>query len=112
MPARKWTKVVEYGGYALGEDNKWHKQWVLVDAPPKPPRRFDPYRLQEALIKEGVWSRVRTWLQSDQDNWDRWLKAPDIDEDEPLFAAAVEAAKTGFGWTDEKIEAVLAQAAI
>lgn len=111
MPEPQEGKVVEYGGYALGEeDHLWHKQWVLVDAPSKPPRRFDPYKLQEALIKEGVWSRVRTWLQSDQDNWDRWVKAPDIDEDEPLFAAAVEAAKTGFGWTDEKIESVLSEA--
>lgn len=110
IPEPQEGKVVEYAGYALGEDTKWHKQWVLVDAPPKPPRRFDPYRLQEVLIKEGVWSRVRAWLQSDQDNWDRWVKAPDIDEDEPLFAAAVEAAKTGFGWTDEKIESVLSEA--
>ena len=111
MPEPQEGKVVEYGGYALGEsDRLWHKQWVLVDEPPPPPRRFDPYKLQEALIKEGVWARVRTWLQSDPDNWDRWVKAPDIDEDEPLFAAAVEAAKTGFGWTDEKIESVLSEA--
>ncbi len=85
-------------------------KWKLVADAPPPPRRFDPYRLQEALIREGVWSRVRAWLQADPDNWDRWLKAPDIDEDEPLFAAAVEAAKAGFGWTDEKIEGILSEA--
>lgn len=92
------------------QDGAVRRIYEIREKPPRPPRRFDPYRLQEALIREGVWSRVRAWLQSDQDNWDRWLKAPDIDEDEPLFAAAVEAAKTGFGWTDEKIESVLSRA--
>ena len=91
-------------------DGAIRRTYEIRERPPRPPRRFDPYRLQEALIKEGVWSRVRAWLQADPDNWDRWLKAPDIDEDEPLFAAAVEAAKAGFGWTDEKIESVLSEA--
>ena len=34
MPEPQEGKVVEYGGYALGEDSKWHKQWTLVDATP------------------------------------------------------------------------------
>lgn len=34
LPEPQEGKVVEYGGYALGEtDHLWHKQWTLVDAP-------------------------------------------------------------------------------
>jgi hypothetical protein len=39
LPEPQEGKVVEYGGYALGEsDRLWHKQWIVADAPP-PPRK-------------------------------------------------------------------------
>ena len=42
MPTPQEGKVVEYGGYELGEsDHLWHKQWVVVDAPPPTLADFD-----------------------------------------------------------------------
>ena len=42
MPTPPEGKVVEYGGYELGEsDHMWHKQWVVVDAPPPTLADFD-----------------------------------------------------------------------
>jgi hypothetical protein len=55
-------KVVEYGGYALGEDSKWHKQWTLVDAPPKPPRRWSRLAIKTALAQAGMISQVLAYL--------------------------------------------------
>ena len=42
MPTPPEGKVVEYGGYAFCEsDHLWHKQWVVVDAPPPTLADFD-----------------------------------------------------------------------
>lgn len=112
MPEPQEGKVVEYGGYALGDDSKWHKQWVLVDAPPKPPRTFDKYKLVDALMKAGAWERVKAWLQAQEGAWDRIVMAPDISEDEPLLTDAIAAAKAGFGWSDGDVEKILAKAVL
>lgn len=112
MPEPQEGKVLEYGGYALGIDNLWHKQWVLVDAPPKPPRTFDKYRLVDALITAGVWDQVEAWLKETPNAWTRALMAPDISEDEPLLAQGIAAVKELLSWTDEQVDAVLAQAEI
>lgn len=45
QPTPTEGKEVAYAGYELGEDHLWHKQWVLVDAPP--PRPSLPPRLAE-----------------------------------------------------------------
>ena len=111
-PEPQEGKVVEYGGYALGEDSKWHKQWVLVDAPPKPPRTFSKYKLVAALMQAEVWPQVKAWIESVPGAYDLYLAAEDISEDEPLLAQGIAAVKELLSWTDEQVEAVLAQAAI
>ena len=110
MPGSQEGKVVEYGGYELGDDNLWHKRWILVDAPTPPPRVFDKYRLVNALMEAGVWERVKAWLQAREGAWDRIVMAPDISEGEPLFKDAIAAAKAGFGWTDGQVEEILSGA--
>lgn len=112
MPEPQEGKVVEYGGYALGEDGKWHKQWALVDAPPKPPRTFSKYRLVAALMQAEVWPQVKAWIESVPGAYDLYLAAEDISEDEPLLAQGIAAVKELLSWTDEQVEAVLAKAAI
>lgn len=112
MPEPQEGKVVEYGGYALGEDSKWHKQWVLVDAPPPPPRTFSKYKLVAALMQAEVWPQVKAWIEGVPGAYDLYLAAEDISEDEPLLAQGIAAVKELLSWTDAQVEAVLAQAAI
>ncbi len=63
QPTPTEGKIVEYGGYALGEtDNLWHKQWVLVDAPPPPPRRWTRLAIKTALAQAGMLSQALAYL--------------------------------------------------
>ena len=41
QPEPQEGKEVAYAGYELGEDNLWHKQWVLVDVPQPTLADFD-----------------------------------------------------------------------
>lgn len=113
MPEPPEGKVVEYGGYELGEDDYlWHKQWVVVDAPPPPPRTFSKYRLVSALMAANVWPQVKAWIESVPDAYDRYIAAEDISEDEPLLKDGIAEAKKLLGWTDEDVERVLAASTI
>lgn len=62
LPEPQEGKVAVYGGYALGEDNKWHKQWVLVDVPPPPPRRWTRLSIKTALAQAGMLSQALAYL--------------------------------------------------
>lgn len=109
LPEPQEGKVVVYGGYALGEsDHLWHKQWVLVDAPPPPPRTFSKYKLVGALMQAQVWPQVKAWIESVPGAYDLYLAAEDISEDEPLLAQGIAAVKELLGWTNEQVESVLA----
>lgn len=103
-------KVVEYGGYALGDDHLWHKQWVLVDAPPPPPRTFSKYRLVAALMTANVWPQVKAWIEGEPGAYDLYLAAQDFREDNEYFTQGKTALQTALGWTDEQVEAVLREA--
>ena len=110
LPTPPEGKMVEYGGYALGEtDRLWHKQWVLVDAPPPPPRTFSKYRLVSALTSAGVWDAVKQLL-IERSLYDLFLAAQDFAEDNEYFSQGKAALQTALGWTDEQVEAVLAAA--
>lgn len=112
LPEPQEGKVVEYGGYALGDDSKWHKQWVLVEESPPPPRSFNRYKIIMALKAEGVWKDIRAaLLAQDEDALDMLYTAEDISDDEPLLLGMIAVLKAApFNWTDEKIESILAEA--
>ena len=93
-------------------DGAIRRTYEIREIPPKPPRTFDKYKLVDALMKAGAWERVKAWLQAQEGAWDRIVMAPDISEDEPLLAQGIAAVKELLSWTDEQVEAVLAQAAI
>lgn len=110
MPEPQEGKVVNYGGYELGEtDNLWHKQWIVVDAPPPPPRTFSKLRIVAALTTAGVWDSVKQLL-IERGLYDLFLAAQDFREDNEYFAQGKAALQTALGWTDEQVEAVLAAA--
>lgn len=110
MPEPQDGKVVEYGGYALGEsDHLWHKQWVLVDAPPKPPRTFSKLRIVAALTKAGVWAQVKQYIEQ-AGLYDLYLAAQDFRSDNEYFDQGKTALQTALGWTDTQVEAILQEA--
>lgn len=109
MPEPQEGKVVVYGGYALGEDNKWHKQWVIVDAPPPPPRTFSKLRIVSALTNAGVWAQVKQYIER-EGLYDLYLAAQDFREDNEYFTQGKAKLQTALGWTDEQVEAILSAA--
>ena len=111
MPEPQEGKVVEYGGYALGDDSKWHKQWTLVDAPPPPPRTFSKLRIVAALTKAGVWSQVKAYIEQ-AGLYDLYLAAQDFREDNEYFTQGKTALQTALGWTDAQVEDVLKEATV
>ena len=112
MPEPQEGQVVEYAGYELGEeDHLWHKQWVLVDAPPTPPRTFSKLRIVAALTSAGVWPQVKSYIEQ-EGLYDLYLAAQDFREDNDYFAQGRTALQTALGWTDEQVEAVLAAAEV
>lgn len=110
MPTPPEGKVVEYGGYELGDgDHLWHKQWVVVDAPSPPPRTFSKLRIVAALTTAGVWDSVKQLL-IERGFYDLFLAAQDFREDNEYFANGKAALQSALGWTDAQVEQILAAA--
>lgn len=107
MPTPPEGKVVEYGGYELGESDKlWHKQWVLDDAPPPPPRVWTPLAIKRACGER--WCELRSALDA-LGVLDDFLLAQELREDDEAFARGRARAVETFG--EEAVEAVLEEAA-
>jgi len=111
LPEPQEGKVVEYGGYALGDDSKWHKQWTLVDAPPPLPRTFSKLRIVSALTNAGVWAQVKAYIER-EGLYDLYLAAQDFREDNEYFTQGKAALQMALGWTDAQVEDVLKEATI
>lgn len=71
------------------------------------PRRFSKYRVVEALMSEGVWDRVRAYLE-DSGAYELYNAAADFREDDPHFEKGRDAVKLLLEWDDDKVERVLA----
>jgi len=121
IPEPQEGKIVEYGGYELGDDHLWHKQWVVVDAPPQPPRTFSKLRIEDALFRAGVLDAADAFIDAQTITNEhgqtmplrrKYQTANDFSEAHPLFAQFKAALQTELGWTDEQVEAVLAASAI
>lgn len=72
------------------------------------PTIYSKYKAYLALRGAGVWPQVKAWLEAN-DLWDAFLIANDFSEDDPLFRRGVAELQAAVGWTDEQVEAVLAQ---
>lgn len=80
----------------------------LVDDPPPPPRVFETADLVEALMEEGIWTDVRSWIET-QGLLDLVLATKEFDETNENFQAGKAALQTALGWSDEQVEALLAR---
>lgn len=70
-------------------------------------RTFSKRKCVVALKREGVWEQVKAWIVA-ADLYDEYLAAQDFKEDDHDFVAGKAALKAQLGWTDEKVESVLA----
>ena len=118
IPEPQEGKVVEYGGYALGEsDRLWHKQWVIVDTPPKPPRRWTRLSIKTALAQAEMLAAARQYLSAieiatDYSAWEALTDCDYIEEGYPnttKWNAILDGAAQAFGKTRNEIDAFLAQ---
>ena len=64
QPEPQEGKEVAYAGYELGDDNLWHKQWTLVDVPPKPPRRWSRFAIKSALADAHLLPAAKAYLSA------------------------------------------------
>ena len=82
--------------------------YVAVDDPPPPPRVFVTADLVEALMAEGIWTDVRSWIEA-QGLLDLVLATKEFDENNENFQAGKATLQQALGWTDEEVEELLAK---
>ena len=102
-------KIVSSVTYVI-DGNIIVADYEYEDAPPPPPRRFNKYKIVDALMKRGIWVPIKQWLMSEEEMYDRYVAAEDISEDEEMLAIGIELVKENFGLTDEEIAEILAEA--
>ena len=78
---------------------------ILTEVPDE--RVFSKLKVVKAAIGLGVWDVVKAFLV-ERGYWDLFLCAQDFKASDPDFTAGKAAIKELLGWTDEKVEAVLA----
>ena len=89
-------------------DGGYRWTYRLVDDPPPPPREFVTADLVEQLMAAGVWEAARAWIV-EQGMLDLVLATKEFDETNENFTAGRAALQSALGWTDEQVEALLAQ---
>lgn len=107
-------KIAVSDGYEPADtpDGKeWRQKWRYEDAPPPPPRQFSKLKIVAALTAQGVWPQVKAFIEQ-AGLYDLYLAAQDFAEDNEYFTQGRQQLQTALGWTDEQVEAVLAQAVI
>ena len=106
-PVAPAGKVVVHDGYELA-GGEWHARYRIEDAPPKPPRIFSKLKVVAALTKAGVWPQVKAWIEQ-AGLYDLYLAAQEFAEDNDYFDQGLTALKPVVCWTDEQVEALLAE---
>ena len=72
------------------------------------PRTFSKMKVVAALTEEGVWEDVKAWIEG-AGLYDIYLAAQDFAEDNEHFAQGKAQLQAALGWSDERVEALLAQ---
>ena len=72
------------------------------------PRTFSKMKVVAALAEEGVWEDVKAWIEG-SGLYDIYLAAQDFAEDNEHFAQGKAQLQAALGWSDERVEALLAR---
>ena len=113
LPYRDEPPTVEPPSYARPtgyeeRDGIARRVYEQVPLPPPPPRVFSKLKVVAALTEAGVWPQVKAWIES-KGLYDLYLAAQEFAEDNEYFAQGLAALKPVVGWTDERVEALLAK---
>lgn len=76
------------------------------------PTKYSKKAIGDALAHMGYWSQVKTMLQETETEggrtfWDVWVDSAWFLETDPIFTAALQAAKQTLGVTDEQLSEML-----
>lgn len=116
QPTPQEGKEVAYAGYELGEtDHLWHRQWVLVDAPPAPPRRWSRLSIKGALADAHMLPAAKEFLSAFEvkPDYSAWEALTDCDYIEEFYGgderwnALLNGAAQALGKTREEIDMFL-----
>lgn len=89
-------------------DGAWHRTWTFKPAPEPEPRTFSKLKIVAALKEAGVWEEVKRLVES-SGLYDYFLAAQDLREDNEEFQKGKTALAGTLGWTDDDVEALLAE---
>lgn len=76
------------------------EEFLIPEAPTKNYTVASKLKLKRRLDELGVWASLRAVMVQDQDVWDEWLLAQDIDIDDPL----VNAMRLQMEWTTQQVQ--------
>lgn len=106
-PPAEEGRYVRPTGYDEDATKIW-RVYEQVPLPPPPPRVFSKLKVVAALTEAGVWAQVKAWIES-KGLYDLYLAAQEFAEGNEYFAQGLAALKPVVGWTDERVEALLAK---
>ena len=95
--------------YPAGDSRTFTESEINIDDEVPRVRTFSKLRIVAALTRAGVWANVKQYIEQ-AGLYDLYLAAQDLREDNEYFAQGRTQLQTALGWTDEQVEAVLAQA--
>ena len=93
--------------YPAGDERTFTESEIDIDDEVPRVRVFSKLRIVVSLMEEGVWAQVKAYIET-KGLYDLYLAAQDFREDDPNFAAGKGELKAQLGWTEEKVESVLA----
>lgn len=102
---------VVVSGYAFSRADGTAVEQYEVRPHVSPPRRYSKFAIVVALKERGVWPQVLQWIQA-ADIYDEYLAAQEFSEDNPYFAAGLEALRPVIGLTPEEIAEILESARV
>lgn len=93
--------------YPAGDARTFTESGIGIDDEVPRARVFSKLRVVAALIRDGVWTQVKAYIEQ-KGLYDLYLAAQYFSEDDLYFVSGRAELKAQLGWTDEKVEAVLA----
>lgn len=79
----------------------WYEEQII---PEVVNRQLSKKKLRDNFKQLGVWSQIKSYIESNEDIEDNWNISVTLDENDPLVQSAIQMLKNNLGMTDEQIE--------